>query len=115
MKKFLIALMLSVSALSSYGALATVVTGDICIPTRDAKGKIARSATQVKHFRKDHPCPITGKTTGACKGYAVDHIQPLCACGADSPSNMQWLDNTTHAAKTKVDVKNCAAIRKAAK
>jgi len=23
-------------------------------------------------------------------GYVVDHIVPLCAGGADAPSNMQW-------------------------
>jgi hypothetical protein len=39
---------------------------------------------------KKHSCPATGKTRGACPGYVVDHIKPLCAGGADHPSNMQW-------------------------
>lgn len=41
-------------------------------------------------FMKSHPCPANGKTRGACPGYVVDHINPLCADGPDRPSNMQW-------------------------
>ena len=37
-----------------------------------------------------HPCPATGKTSGACKGYVVDHVVPLKGGGADAPANMQW-------------------------
>jgi hypothetical protein len=32
-------------------------------------------------------------------GYVVDHVVPLCAGGADAPSNMQW--QTVEAAKVK--------------
>jgi len=32
-------------------------------------------------------------------GYVVDHIVPLCAGGADAPTNMQW--QTVEAAKMK--------------
>ena len=66
---------------------------------RDSKGRIARSATAKHAFQKSHPCPSTGKTTGACKGYVIDHVVPLKRGGADSPSNMQW--QTTAAAKAK--------------
>jgi hypothetical protein len=41
-------------------------------------------------FVKQHPCPSTGTIRGVCPGYVVDHIKPLCAGGADRPSNMQW-------------------------
>jgi hypothetical protein len=41
-------------------------------------------------FMKKHPCPANGNTRGACPGYVVDHIKPLCAGGADRPSNRQW-------------------------
>jgi hypothetical protein len=66
---------------------------------RDSSGRVKRSS-QAKHdFMKSHPCPSTGKTSGPCKGYVIDHVQPLKRGGADSPSNMQW--QTTAAAKAK--------------
>lgn len=49
-----------------------------------------RHATSVAQFRKVYPCPGTGKTTGACVGWVVDHGIPLCAGGADKPYNMHW-------------------------
>jgi len=53
-------------------------------------GRIYRSHTARKEFKKLQPCPGTGKTTGACPGYIIDHIQALKRGGADSPTNMQW-------------------------
>src|SRR5436853_590224 len=50
----------------------------------------ARDRAQRQAFMREHPCPSTGKTRGACRGYVVDHVIPLCAGGADHPSNMQW-------------------------
>ncbi|MBE7418100.1 MAG: HNH endonuclease [Ideonella sp.] len=55
-----------------------------------AFAKTERSRAQRDAFQQQHPCPATGKTHGACKGYVVDHVVPLCAGGADSPRNMQW-------------------------
>jgi hypothetical protein len=46
-----------------------------------------------------HPCPSTGKTSGSCPGYVIDHVIALKHGGADSPSNMQW--QTVQAAKAK--------------
>ena len=66
---------------------------------RDSHGRIARSAEQKDAFKHDHPCPSTGKKSGACPGYTVDHIVPLKRGGADRPANMQW--QTTQAAKAK--------------
>jgi len=66
---------------------------------RDKHGKIERSAKAKDSFRKNHPCPSTGKTTGACPGYVIDHITPLKRGGSDSPSNMQW--QSVHDAKAK--------------
>lgn len=58
--------------------------------TREKHGRINRSA-QAKHdFQKSHPCPSTGRSSGACPGYVVDHVTPLKRGGADHPSNMQW-------------------------
>ena len=41
-------------------------------------------------FAKAHPCPATGQPITHCPGYVIDHITPLCDCGADEPANMQW-------------------------
>lgn len=60
-----------------------------------------RSSHAVSAFRKSHPCPITGKTTGACPGWAVDHVVPLACCGPDVPENMRWLENDLHALRHK--------------
>lgn len=67
--------------------------------TRDSHGKIARSQTAKNDFKKSHPCPSTGKSSGACSGYVIDHVKPLKRGGADAPSNMQW--QTKEAAKQK--------------
>lgn len=66
---------------------------------RDAKGRVARSPQAKAAFKKSHPCPSTGKTSGACPGFVIDHRQSLKHGGADKPSNMQW--QTTAAAKAK--------------
>ncbi len=60
---------------------------------RDPHGKIKRSAEAKHEFRKSHPCPSTGKSSGSCPGYTIDHVTPLKRGGADSPSNMQWQTN----------------------
>ena len=57
---------------------------------RDPNGRIKRDYAARHAFQRSHPCPATGKTTGACAGYVVDHIVPLKRGGSDSPENMQW-------------------------
>jgi hypothetical protein len=66
---------------------------------RDSHGRIERSERAKHDFQKGHPCPSTGKTSGACPGYVIDHVKPLKRGGQDAPSNMQW--QTTQAAKDK--------------
>jgi hypothetical protein len=66
---------------------------------RDSHGRIARSEKSKDDFKKTHPCPSTGKGSGACPGYVIDHVKPLERGGADSPGNMQW--QTKEAAKIK--------------
>lgn len=77
-------------------ALATPLC-DTC--PRDQHGRIERSAHAKAEFKRQHPCPSTGKRSGACKGYVIDHIVALKRGGADNPDNMQW--QTTAEAKTK--------------
>jgi len=43
-----------------------------------------RSHAAKAEFQREYPCPATGSTHGACKGYVVDHVQPLCAGGGAS-------------------------------
>jgi hypothetical protein len=64
----------------------------------------ARSSKAKRAFERSNPCPSTGKTRGACPGYAVDHVTPLKRGDADDPSNMQW--QTTDAAKAKDRVRS---------
>ena len=66
---------------------------------RDAHGRIARDPRQLNAFKKQSPCPATGKTYGPCSGYVIDHVVPLKRGGADAPINMQW--QTKAAAKEK--------------
>ena len=68
---------------------------------RDSHGHIKRSEHARNEFRKSHPCPSTGKSTGACPGYVIDHKQALKHGGADAPSNMQWQTETEAKRKDK--------------
>jgi hypothetical protein len=61
--------------------------------------RIARSEQAKRLFKSAHPCPSTGKKSGACPGFVIDHRIALACGGADAPSNMQW--QTTGAAKNK--------------
>lgn len=72
---------------------------------------IQRSPAEVRAFRAENPCPATGRRSGPCKGFAVDHVRPLCAGGEDKPSNMQWIEDPDHRFKTLVDVKECRKLK----
>jgi hypothetical protein len=56
-----------------------------------------------RSFQASHPCPATGKTTGACPGYVVDHIKPLKRGGVDAPTNMQGQTRAAAKAKDKIE------------
>lgn len=62
-------------------------------PERLADGSIRRRADVLGAFKKLHPCPATGKTSGACPGWSMDHVVPLASCGCDAVWNLQWLPN----------------------
>ena len=49
-----------------------------------------RSREVTREFQREHPCPSTGRTSGACPGYRKDHVKPLACGGPDAVSNMQW-------------------------
>lgn len=67
--------------------------------TWDKHGRIRRSKAARAEFMRSHPCPSTGKTSGRCPGYIVDHVKALECGGPDAASNMQW--QTTAEAKAK--------------
>ena len=69
--------------------------------SRDAHGKIKRSARAKEDIQKSHPCPATGKAIGRCPGYIIDHVKPPKRGGADSPDNMQWQTKKTARLKDK--------------
>ena len=71
----------------------------------------ARDRAQRAKFAREHPCPSTGKLRGACPGWVVDHIVPLCAGGADDPSNMQWQELVASKVKDKEEHHTCYAMK----
>ena len=70
---------------------------------RDPHGRIARDPRARNAFRRTHPCPSTGTTTGGCKGYVIDHVQPLKRGGADSAANMPWQSQSEAKAKDRTE------------
>ncbi len=64
-----------------------------------ASAKTYRSQSVKLEFQRQHPCPSTGHTTGACPGYVKDHSVALACGGPDSVANLQW--QTIEAAKAK--------------
>jgi hypothetical protein len=49
-----------------------------------------RSREVTREFQREHPCPSTGKPSGACPGFRKDHVVPLACGGPDAVSNLQW-------------------------
>jgi hypothetical protein len=70
---------------------------------RDSRGRIARSASARHEFQRAHPCPSTGRTTGACSGWVVDHRVPLKRGGSNTPGNMQWQTKAAAKAKDRIE------------
>lgn len=72
----------------------------------------ARDRAQRAEFFREYPCPATGRTHGACPGWVVDHIVPLCAGGADAPDNMQWQELEASKVKDKEEWRTCRMLKK---
>lgn len=66
---------------------------------RNADGTIHRNSAVPAAFRKIHPCPVTGQTTGPCDGWQINHVIPLACGGRDEVSNLDWMP---------VQIKTCA-------
>lgn len=79
------------NAISLLLLMPVLAQAEYCINcNRDSHGRIKRSPEARQEFKNIHPCPVTGKSHGACPGYVIDHRQALKHGGADDPSNMQW-------------------------
>lgn len=72
----------------------------------------ARDPSQVRAFKRHHPCPSTGRTSGACPGYVIDHIDPLCNSGPDHPSNMQWQERQESYRKDAEERRLCRSLKR---
>lgn len=70
---------------------------------RDSRGRIARASQPRTEFKKGSPCPATGRPSGACPGYVIDHVVPLKRGGPDRPSNMQWQTKAEAKAKDRYE------------
>ena len=81
-----------------------VASGGMSTPA-DARAKRNQSAKV--EFKAGHPCPATGARKGPCKGYVIDHVNPLACGSADAPSNMRWQTVAEGRAKDKWERKAC--------
>ncbi len=86
------------------GPIAALLLAVIIAPISEA---LTRSPAIRAEFRKLHPCPATGKKTGACPGWQIDHREALVCGGRDDLANLQWLRTEEHREKTKAEVKLC--------
>jgi len=66
-----------------------------------------RSRAVAREFQREHPCPSTGRTRGACPGYRKDHIVPLACRGSDTAFNLQWQTIADAKAKDRWERKTC--------
>lgn len=74
---------------------------------------VDRSSTARRHFAAEHPCPATNVAKpDHCLGYVIDHIQPLCAGGADAATNMQWSRLAVSKIKDRVEKATCYCLRR---
>jgi hypothetical protein len=67
-----------------------------------------RSREVTREFQRLHPCPSTGRASGACPGYRKDHFVPLACGGPDAVSNLQRQTIRDARAKDAWERKSCA-------
>jgi len=84
-------------------ALAAV----LAMTAQTCDAKTHRNPAARADFKRAHPCPANGKKSGACPGYVIDHVVPLCAGGPDHPGNMQWQTIAAAKAKDRIERQQC--------
>lgn len=58
-----------------------------------------RSRSVRSEFQRLSPCPSTGRASGSCPGWEVDHVVPLACGGTNSLGNLQWLTREENRSK----------------
>lgn len=74
--------------------------------------KSQRSTSVLLAFKRQNPCPATEARRGACPGYVIDHIIPLCAGGPDALGNLQWQTRADSLLKDREDRRQCRALKR---
>jgi hypothetical protein len=87
--------------------ISAALAASIVLPISPS-AKEHRSASVKREFQLTHPCPATGRTSGACPGYVKDHVLPLACGGPDAVANLQWQTIRDAKAKDKWETKRCA-------
>lgn len=80
-------------------------------PQPPAPARTPRNPRERRAFQSAFACPANGARRGACPGFVVDHIKPLCLGGADSPWNMQWQASALALEKDRLEWAACRASR----
>jgi len=68
---------------------------------RNPDGSIKRNQAVLSAYKRIHPCPSTGKSSGNCPDWSLNHIIPLSCAGADAVWNLQWVPNRIKTCKEK--------------
>lgn len=89
-----------------------IVSIAACAISIGASARIPRNSEVLREFQRQTPCPATQSIAGPCPGWQIDHIEPLCAGGADRVENLQWLTVQEHKWKTRTDVRVCRSLGK---
>jgi hypothetical protein len=93
--------------------LGALVLALACVPAHAQTNPATKRSYAAKvAFARANPCPASGKPVTRCAGYVIDHIDPLCAGGADSPANMRWQTIADSKVKDRLERRLCAALRK---
>lgn len=83
---------------------AAILAASVLLPCYGAE---KRSSKPLTAFKRENPCPATGKPSGPCPGWVMDHIVPLCAGGRDEPWNLQWQTVEDAKAKDRIERQAC--------
>ena len=83
----------------------------LALASQSESAESQRSKKAIAEFKRENPCPANDKKRGSCPGYVIDHIEPICAGGADAPINMQWQMVKDAKSKDRDEKRQCAKQR----